>query len=85
MINNKKREKTTILSFAGEGEKEITWNSVINPEKKVVAVCSFYTDLSQMLVKGLTKKKELFTTTPSTDTCRGGKNQLFDLFSQPPV
>ncbi len=32
---------------------------------------------------GLTKKKELFTTTPSTDTCRGGKNQLFDLFSQP--
>ena len=32
---------------------------------------------------GLTKKKELFTTTPSTDTCRGGKNQLLDLFSQP--
>jgi hypothetical protein len=40
--------------------------------------------LSQMIVnRGLTKKKELFTTTPSTDTCRGGKNQLFDLFSQP--
>ena len=35
--------------------------------------------------KGLTKKKELFTTTPSTDTCRGGKNQLFDLFSQPHI
>ena len=33
--------------------------------------------------EGLTKKKELFTSTPSTDTCRGGKNQLFDLFSQP--
>jgi hypothetical protein len=24
MMNKKKREKTTILSFAGEGEKEIT-------------------------------------------------------------
>lgn len=32
---------------------------------------------------GLTKKKELFTITPSTGICRGGKNQLFDLFSQP--
>ena len=85
MMNKKKREKTTILSSAGEGEKEITWNSGINPEKTVVAVCSLYTDLRQMLIKGLTKKKELFTTTPSTDTCRGGKNQLFDLFSQPPV
>ena len=45
---------------AGEGEKEITWNSVINPKKTVVAVCSFYTDLSQMLVNsilnGVTKK-----------------------------
>ena len=51
MMNKKKREKTTIFSFAGEGEKEITWNS---------AVCSFYTDLSQMLVNsilnGVTKK-----------------------------
>lgn len=60
MMNKKKREKTTILSSAGEGEKEITWNSVINPKKKVVAVCSFYTDLSQMLVNsilnGVTKK-----------------------------
>ncbi|MCS2850330.1 hypothetical protein NXX05_23450 [Bacteroides thetaiotaomicron] len=33
MMNKKKREKTTIFSFAGEGEKEITWNSVINPKK----------------------------------------------------
>ena len=42
--------------------------------------------LSQMIVnRGVTKKKELFTTTPSTDTCRGGKNQLFDLFSQPRI
>ena len=60
MMNKKKREKTTILSSAGEGEKEITWNSVINPKKTVVAVCSFYTDLSQMLVNsilnGVTKK-----------------------------
>lgn len=60
MMNKKKREKTTIFSFAGEGEKEITWNSVINPKKTVVAVCSFYTDLSQMLVNsilnGVTKK-----------------------------
>ena len=60
MMNKKKREKTTILSSAGEGEKEITWNSVINPKKTVVAVCSFYTDLSQMLVNsilnGLSKK-----------------------------
>ena len=53
MMNKKKREKTTILSFAGEGEKEITWNSVINPKKTVVAVCSFYTDLSQMLVNSI--------------------------------
>lgn len=60
MMNKKKREKTTILSSAGEGEKEIIWNSVINPKKTVVAVCSFYTDLSQMLVNsilnGVTKK-----------------------------
>ena len=53
MMNKKKREKTTIFSFAGEGEKEITWNSVINPKKTVVAVCSFYTDLSQMLVNSI--------------------------------
>ena len=63
MMNKKKREKTTILSSAGEGEKEITWNSVINPKKTVVAVCSFYTDLSQMLVNsilnGVTKKSEV--------------------------
>jgi hypothetical protein len=52
-MNKKKREKTTIFSFAGEGEKEITWNSVINPKKTVVAVCSFYTDLSQMLVNSI--------------------------------
>ncbi|WP_347073488.1 hypothetical protein [Bacteroides thetaiotaomicron] len=41
MMNKKKREKTTILSFAGEGEKEITWNSVINPKKRLLPFVPF--------------------------------------------
>ena len=56
MMNKKKREKTTILSSAGEGEKEITWNSGINPEKRLLP----FVPLSQMLVNsisnGVTKK-----------------------------
>ena len=41
MMNKKKREKTTILSSAGEGEKEITWNSGINPEKRLLPFVPF--------------------------------------------